>query len=446
MCLLLAALAIASTSYPNISSPHIEATNHITREIGVPDITAFDGNGTLHAVYECAKASCTDSESLGPCSAADNFGNEAPDAFGLYTNLTDQIHSLCSTVPQRKIIPDIAGPGVTLAYLIQAFVAMYGLLISRILSSQSTIGWLNSALLTFRIRKTLPVPCRLASTLSRLENSRLADATTNLLVEFQEAQCFFVFAIQVGLLYADSKGTSLMNVSSMQDYFVTENWIRNSALFILYPVLLTQINLRRAQRDSFYLLHLCALVVALGTGVYTKTHMPVRQDETWAKFANESPVDKCGGNSSLRTFCANESADYPYKLPNASVFVLALFATLLFEKLLTAARRLRWCQLQYSGLSGVQLKAAQYAESTATILLTLYYTASELYLVFLSGISVPFIFSLTSGEWNIGQLIAALVWAPVGAKYVYLIARKPKPKLLNKQVLLKPWNRNWKSH
>jgi hypothetical protein len=113
-CIALAAVSVASTLYPNISAPYIDATNRVASQVAIPNITAFDGEGVLNATYQCARASCTNDESFGTCSATDIFGVQAPDtALGLYLTLLDEIKSLCDTVSDTPLDPDIGGPGVS---------------------------------------------------------------------------------------------------------------------------------------------------------------------------------------------------------------------------------------------------------------------------------------------------------------------------------------------
>lgn len=112
-CLVLASLAIGSTSF-NISQSWIDTTNKVTAELAVPDLAKFDGAAVLNATYHCARASCTNDESFGPCSAEKIFGSQAPSTgAGLLTTLVDDIDNLCATVPKKQLDPDIGGPGVS---------------------------------------------------------------------------------------------------------------------------------------------------------------------------------------------------------------------------------------------------------------------------------------------------------------------------------------------
>jgi hypothetical protein len=304
--------------------------------------------------------------------------------------------------------------------MMQAAVTIYGLLISRLFTVSATIHWITTTVPMLK----KPLGPRLAAMLSRMEESRLADATTNLLVEFQEAQCFFVLAIQISLLYATLQGVSFTDSSSVSGLIANEQWIRQSALFVLFPIVLTQINLRRIRRDSIYLYLLCTVAIVLGGEVVNKSPLSYSQDGFWSMFMGHFPVEECGGNTSLRAYCSRHGELYVHAGPNILPYLFVLFGTLFFERLFIILRYSGWYKRLHSSLSRVQARAVALTGNTVSFALTFLYAASEITLVIFIGESFYTILDQTTGDWNIGQLIAALIWAPVLVKYLYQIIRK----------------------
>ena len=306
--------------------------------------------------------------------------------------------------------------------MLQGVLALYCLVISRLFTASTTIKWLKTTLES----SNEALNPRLKSILSRIEESKIADATTNLLVEFQEAQSFFVLAIQIALLYATLQGISFINATSMSGYIANQQWIRESALFVLFPVILTQINLRRMGRDSIYSYLLCIVIMALGAAAVETVVLSYQQDALWALFAGQFPVEECGGNSSLRAYCTHGTT-FVVAGSDSLPFVLAVYGVLLLEKLSIVLSSARWYSGLGSKLSVTQAKVIKSMKSAMSFILALFYASSEIALVALIGKSFSTIYGTATEGWNIGQLIAALIWAPVLAKYIYQITRECNP-------------------
>ncbi|SCO43902.1 uncharacterized protein FFMR_07274 [Fusarium fujikuroi] len=409
-CLALAALSIGTTASFNISSSYIKATSRTASMVGVPDITGFDGARVLNLTWNCIRASCTVDDTFGDCHAENVVGYQAPSTeMGILTSLTTDIAELCATVPKNQLNTDIGGPG--------AIAAIYMFVISRLFTTSATIKWFRD---TLSITNGTLSP-RVTHFLSKVEESRIADATTNLLVEFQEAQVFFVLAIQIALLIATLRGAEFIDASSISSYLVDQQWIRQSAQFVLLPIVLNQLSLRRMCRSSVYSLLLCAVVLIMGAAVIYKTALSYQQDKLWGMFSSKFSVQECGYNTSLRAYCSGSSGFYLLPGPSVMPWIFVLYGVLVLEKVAIAVSGLKRYKLWYE--SPAVSKIMDTTRLGAAVVLPVFYFASEIaLLVFIGKACYLISHMVTPGEdWNIGQLVAALIWAPVVAKYLYQI-------------------------
>lgn len=301
--------------------------------------------------------------------------------------------------------------------MLQAVAAIYMFVISRLFTTSATIKWFRDKL---SIANGTLSP-RITDFLSKVEESRLADATTNLLVEFQEAQVFFVLAIQIALLIATLRGAEFIDASSISSYLVNQQWIRQSAHFVLLPIVLNQLSLRRMCRSSVYSLLLCAVVLIMGAAVIYKTALSYQQDKLWGMFSSKFSVQECGYNTSLRAYCSGSSSFYLLPGPSVMPWIFVLYGVLVLEKVAIAVSGSKQYKVWHE--SPAVFKIMDTTRLGAAVVLPVFYFASEIaLLVFIGKACYLISHMVTPGEdWNIGQLVAALIWAPVVAKYLYQI-------------------------
>ncbi|KAI0481975.1 hypothetical protein GGR56DRAFT_618001 [Xylariaceae sp. FL0804] len=419
-CLTLATLAVGTSLFPNVSAPHLDATNIMAAQVAVPSITVFDGTGVLNATYMCAKASCVDN-SLGNCDANKVFGTRAPGSGReLFNILYDKVDRICPGLglysPNVTVSSDIAGPGVRFSYYMQVAIAVYGLIVSRLFTISSAIVWLKFWLPCWK----KDPPAGVKSFIEHMEKSRVAEATTNLLVEFQEAQGFFVIAIQIALLHATQRGSSYLDAQTIMDYISDTSVANIVAQLILVPIVFTELNLRRIPRHS-----LCASLcttfisaVAIVLGAIVAFRAPKSFDKQQRKSFS-SPVPQCGNQPSLRVSCYETPSSVSFTSP--TIFLVALFGMLLLEKLIIVGGS-RWYHKVRASWSESRKRVTERTTRIVTLILAILYALSEIVLVYIIAIFLDVIYDAPSGEWQVGQLIAALVWAPPLFKYAYQIA------------------------
>ncbi|KAI1083603.1 glycoprotease family-domain-containing protein [Whalleya microplaca] len=214
-CLTLAALALAIPEFPVDDSTAAIVDSAISHfELG--NIEDFDAWGVLNATYSCVTASCEDrSTNNCPVYKPENFSIYSPSALG---DMYHILSTVCYDELDDEPNVDIAGPGVTIAYGIQISIALYAWALIRLVTVKDTLNWVMIPFLRFRGITTLFTTRhpRLHAFLARTENWNSTHALSTLLAEFQEAQCFFVMAIQIALLYGNSQSADYVEADNMR--------------------------------------------------------------------------------------------------------------------------------------------------------------------------------------------------------------------------------------
>ena len=288
--------------------------------------------------------------------------------------------------------------------------------------------------LTRRITRIESMIWRDSSALSR---TSIALATT--LVEFQEAQCWFVFAIQIASILAivvnSQEGTfwGEIVVNAAVAFHVSQNGI--------LPMFLIQICLHHEGIRNwhtflgFFVEYLLAIVA---------TTQKVYFQDAFNLFKQENSIGACGGNPSPRSYCAStQGVDglrlsfFPHPLLYKLVF-LALdtvaILMLVFDQTTWTLRTHRFTS--HWTFRGYRLGRAPGGRKNKLlwmrakqwiwrILEVLYLVINILYLV--SLVKLISADSFQANRWSYGQIIAMTVWGPVIVKLFDLaLCKLPK--------------------
>lgn len=293
---------------------------------------------------------------------------------------------------------------------------------------------------------------RLSRLLEALEVSDQAQAVGQLLVEFQEANAFFLIAIQIALIYASQQPATyfgLINYRSLYDN-IAQLQIINA--YSMAPLLLTQINIQRARLDSVYTLLLTTLAFVLGYVTEITVNMP-SGDEVWRMFQGNNPIEECGQHPSLRTFCMTDNPDPPMPNDRGQAKVVAPFFSvlvlLLLRKCWTLTRETKSFHAWSAQLSPALQQTLRNVRKVCSFINSLLTLVAQIFLLVVTARNVAFFSAQinrstdsvsahnpeytfpegpkqSSPQWNIGQIIAMLLWAPVLSKYLYTSTRKFK--------------------
>lgn len=192
-----------------------------------------------------------------------------------------------------------------------------------------------------------------------------------------------------------------------------------------WSVILTQTSLRRARLNSVYNLALSAVALVLATTAVSKT-TDLTADEAYRVFRGLNHILECGGNTSLRSLCAQYGRYILSPLPPGFIYlcVVSVITTWLFM-FVDLVPKMAWADQMYRRLTPRQRR-------TYRKMMGVLYAVDYLLFVGFDGFIISLLLtSLTSlgalqkrvgaDEWGIGQVIAVLIWAPVLSKYLYLI-------------------------
>lgn len=266
-----------------------------------------------------------------------------------------------------------------------------------------------------------------------LSRTSVAIATT--LVEFQEAQCWFVFALQIASILA-------IAVNSQEGTFWGEIVINGAFAFHVsqngvLPMFLIQICLHNEGIRNwhtflgFFMEYILAIVA---------TTQKISFKDSFDIFQGQASIPSCGNNPSPRTYCAATTGADGLDL---SFFPHPLFYKLVFLVLDSIAiivlvvDQFSWTLRRHRKTKHIQLgryRVGRFPESRFKphwiklsrwfwhFLEFTYLLVNILYLVSLVNIIKPK--SFQANRWSYGQIIAMTVWGPVIVKLFDLILCK----------------------
>ncbi|RGP77167.1 hypothetical protein FLONG3_4682 [Fusarium longipes] len=438
-CLSLATLTIGNATFPDSlkqprneiggQSPGVQI-NDALWEFGILGASDFDGKQVLDLTYQCAAASCYEM-SMGECSIGQlDAGFFQSDKLE-WDKMSKALASLCDGL-ESDINIDIAGPGVLITYITQTAMVVFAWLFFLILAANNLVK--KSTQMFNRVfSKTKPghdsLLDRRESNLELLGRTNLAYATSTFLAELHEAQCFFVVAIEIALINASSRPAIFTGAENWQSLLWNRDGIRFLAGMGVWPIILGQITLRRAQLDSIYYLLLSTLAVVLA-GVAADTASKPDPDNIYKMFETLNNLYECGGHPSLRTFCVEQRESiYWFVFPSESIYAfLSLLGILWWTKLWDVIVCSSWFDQKHKSLSSQQDEKWEWVKHffRKCSLVVLYAAEAGAFGCVCFGLGVirtPLLNLLLRGEtgtWSVGQLVAVLIWAPVISKYAHL--------------------------
>ncbi|GAB0132121.1 hypothetical protein EsDP_00000565 [Epichloe bromicola] len=435
-------IALSSISYWTRETSRFyisdEAERNASSIMGSGSLAAFDGKPVLSAFLTCAQGACGADGLHKPCNDSVKGLNPDVNATLIFAAMDDFCPDL-----EAEINPDIFGPGVLISYVLQVsfsgtiylFLKAFTLWVrhseeknekAKQMQRTSSLG------LTRRLTRIESIIWPDSSALSR---TSIAIATT--LVEFQEAQCWFVFAIQIASILAivvnSQEGTfwGEIIVNAAVAFHVSQNGI--------LPMFLIQICLHHEGIRNwhtflgFFVEYLLAIVA---------TTQKVHFKDAFSLFKQENKIEACGGNPSPRSYCASTQgveglrlSFFPHPLLYKLVFLVlntVAILALVFDQLgwtlrthrLTKHLSIRGYKLGRAPSSGrLRLAWIRLKQWVWRVLEITYLVVNVLYLV--SLVRVISADSFQANKWSYGQIIAMTVWGPVIVKLFDLALSGP---------------------
>ncbi|OAA49680.1 hypothetical protein NOR_01603 [Metarhizium rileyi] len=416
-----------------------EAERNASGIMGSSSLASFDGRPVLSSFVTCAQEACGADGLHKSCD--DSIKTLSPDANA--TVIFQAMDDFCPDL-QAEINPDIFGPGVLISYILQVafsgtlylFLKAFTLYVRYTQRKQKVQTQLQRVSsrggLTRRLTRIESIIWRDSSALSR---TSIALATT--LVEFQEAQCWFVFAIQIASILAivvnSQEGTfwGEIIVNAAIGFHVSQNGI--------LPMFLIQICLHNEGIRNwhtflgFFVEYLLAIVA---------TTQKVYFHDAFNLFKQESKIDACGQNPSPRSYCASTQgveglklSFFPHPLLYKMVFLVLdtiAIIILVFDQLSWTLRTHRLTK--HISIRGYQIGRApncawlgpawvHFKQWVWFTLEVMYLVINILYLI--SLVRVISADSFQANKWSYGQIIAMTVWGPVIVKLFDLVLSGP---------------------
>ncbi|KYK54832.1 hypothetical protein DCS_06793 [Drechmeria coniospora] len=427
--------ALASIAYWSREGGHFyvpaEAERNASRIMAGRTLTTFDERPALSLLVTCAQAACGGDGIRTPC----NDSIKGLDAQSKPAQIFAALDTFCPDIA-AEINPDIFGPGVLISYLLQ--VCFSSLLY---LFLKAFTVWVSFT----QARKEQSPAATLHRRLTRIESmiwpdssalSRTSVALATTLVEFQEAQCWFVFAIQIASILA-------IVVNSQEGTFWGEIMVNAAVAFHvsqngILPMFLIQLCLHNEGIRNwhtflgFFAEYLLAIVA---------TTQRVYFADAFRLFRKENKVAACGGNPSPRSYCA---AMHGVEGLNLGFFPRPLLYKMVFLVLDTVAivilvlDQLGWTLRNHGRTRHLRIgfyhvgrgPVGRWRPAWIRTKRWLWRTLELAYLVanLLYMVSLVKVFSgntFEASKWSYGQIIAMTVWGPVIVKLFDLVVSGP---------------------
>ena len=271
---------------------------------------------------------------------------------------------------------------------------------------------------------------------SALSRTSIALATT--LVEFQEAQAWFVFALQLASILAivvNSQEGSFWGeiiVNAAVAYHVSQNGI--------LPMFLIQLCLHNEGIRNWHTFLGFFLEYALAVVATTQS---VNFRSAFDSFAQQKTIPQCGNNPSPRTYCAalsgvlgSQLSFFPnpllYKMVFLIVDTIAITVLLIDQISWTLRHHAKTRERRFFGNPAGHFSAGRFKPQwllikdwSWRILEMTYLIINVLYMV--SLVQVITADNFRANKWSYGQIIAVTVWGPVIVKLFDLILCKSSP-------------------
>ncbi|KAF9884546.1 hypothetical protein FE257_001491 [Aspergillus nanangensis] len=366
--------------------------------------------------------------------------------------------------------PDIAGPGIFIAYMMQLVMIMYLWFFLRLSCSGPWVASyfskrrsLSQELISPTEKNKSPNPVKAKAT--QLFHRHSA-ALKHILVEFQEAQCFFMLASQIAILWSTHHTAAYQSYTlrSLLGNYSIAGLVSSTGIL---PVVIGLWTLQKMHKCSTWIFALSVLTIIVSEVALFSTRdapsmtqiMPMEYTHWPASCANMAPpLVYCGISSSrieTRVLIRGGSIFFsqwtnPYCLVVFGLVVILWIHSLVVNTMYDGSQR--GSILESIGVARVVSPIQRLSQSTwgAWLRRVMVFVTGLVEVVLIAalvmdmtafqGLSV--IELIDWSEWSFGQIVAITLWLPVVSKYLYWFmfgtrayskARIPSPYKIVKQ-------------
>lgn len=251
----------------------------------------------------------------------------------------------------------------------------------------------------------------------------------SMVVEFQEAQCFFMLASEIAVLSALGDQTRFQPKKAAQ--LDLDNFLAQTiGVGGLVPTGLALFILDRVNMASWYILILSGITLMVSSGMVILSTFIWNNIAPWddpKEIFDAIAVDSCGGKPPPVVYCdaawtSPHVTDNQYRVQEAlgwmHILPLIVLTACFMRKLLSlhsvSCRLQQWMpQLFHLEDSNIGRKLDRL---WTVVILILYLFAMCIYLT-----SLYYLYGINGIDraWNLGQIVSVMIWAPVIFKYLY---------------------------
>jgi hypothetical protein len=135
-----------------------------------------------------------------------------------------------------------------------------------------------------------------------LREMRFHAALASTLVEFQEAQSYFIIAIMIGIIIFQHSNASFEGSSAIAAVQFDNALINQLALSGVYPIVLAELCLRRYKLSSEYTYAVAFAAIVISAYVYTIS-AATGTLQVAEHFRGTNIIPQCGGHTDPRSYC-----------------------------------------------------------------------------------------------------------------------------------------------
>jgi hypothetical protein len=251
----------------------------------------------------------------------------------------------------------------------------------------------------------------------------------SMLVEFQEAQCFFMLASQAAVLMTVRNGPIIFGAKSFSQLTNNYRLVGIITLGGAVPVIFALFTLSRFDMFSWYILGFSGVTLSISTAgammLGRLIIMPLERSDL-QPVAGTNLLDACGGNPPPTVYCnrnplANNVGVIPLWCSWAIYFIVVSRAVI---RILSGNLRVQGFFKQskprlFELFSSNRMhKVIRWASATLTLLV---YGNSIVLLISLYDdlLAMSRTGSISMHNWSLGQIVSVTIWAPVLFKYIY---------------------------
>ena len=248
------------------------------------------------------------------------------------------------------------------------------------------------------------------------------------LIEFQEAQSFLMISIQIASLYVMLRRPELYGAVSIGQLIINKTMTRSISLEAIVFITFGLWLVHKADMKSWYILFCSTLTVILSMITFHMSdHWKVLPTDLSLPQGN-GDLYECGHHPPPLIWCGNweyNDSENPF-IKGVFVISIPLFCSLFCHALLELLQFGPWTRLNLRDSDDEWRLAVYYCISglypTSSWIKVTLKICVELMLLTIISISSGMLFRplfLDLTDWNLGQVIAMSIWAPVIIKYLY---------------------------